>query len=358
MHTSARLAIVAVVACAIATSGPTTSSGSNRPMMASTPTANQVSATTPGKNGRIAFRRYFDANQSWGAVFTIGANGKHTKQITQPPKGVVDDQPAWAPDGSLITFTRCAPGALCHVFVVAPNDASLAPLGALCPTAANEQTCPDDAHASFSPDSKQIALVQSTGTIKQDSTGEQWIEHSALTLVNRDGSGRHVIYQSSAFSGDLDLPVFSPDGKQLVFERRNSGFSHPAKKRAIFIVNADGSNPRQLTPWAQNDGDNPDWSPDGKWILFRSYVDDPNPNHQSQILLIHPDGTGRRQLTRFSNGTHVASSSFSPDGKWIVFSKGPEGGNIDLYVMRLNGTHVQRVTRSPLWDSAPAWGPR
>lgn len=35
-----------------------------------------------------------------------------------------------------------------------------------------------------------------------------------------------------------------------------------------------------------------------------------------------------------------------------------DGGNIDLYVMRLDGTHVQRVTRSTLWESAPDWGPR
>jgi Tol biopolymer transport system component len=136
----------------------------------------------------------------------------------------------------------------------------------------------------------------------------------------------------------------------------NSAFTRLARKRAIYAIGIDGSNPRRLTAWAENDGDNPDWSPDGKWILFHSFVDDPR--GRSQIFLIHPDGTGRRQVTHFSKGTHVASSTFSPDGKSIVFSKGPEGGNVDLYVMRIDGSHVQRVTRSPLWESAPDWGPR
>ena len=46
-----------------------------------------ASATAPGSNGRIAFRRYFDHQQDWGAVFTIAANGKGTRQITHPARG-------------------------------------------------------------------------------------------------------------------------------------------------------------------------------------------------------------------------------------------------------------------------------
>jgi len=311
-----------------------------------------ASATAPGNNGRIAFRRYFDAHQSWGAVFTIAADGKGTRQITHPARGIVDDQPDWAPDGSLIAFSRCcAPGS--HLFVVAPNGSGLAPVGPLCPSGADETTCPDDANASFSPDSKQLAFTQAIGHVV-----ENQIEHSAIAIMNRDGSGRRVIYEEDApYSADLNSPVFSPDGKQLVFERANSGVSTPAGKKAVFVVGIDGSNPRRLTPWKENDGDNPDWSPNGKWILFHSHVDE-STGVQSQIFLIHPDGTGRRQVTRFSKGTHVLSSSFSPDGKSIVFSKGPNGGNIDVFTMRLDGSHVQRVTRSKLWDSAPDWGPR
>lgn len=313
-------------------------------------------AAAPGKNGSIAFRRYFDQNQTSGAVFTVDASGQNARQITQPPAGVVDDQPEWAPDGSLIAFTRCAPQAICHVFVTAPDGTGLRPVGALCPTGANEQTCPDDEGASFSPDSKLIALVQATGTVKKDSSGEGWIEHSAIALISPDGSNRHVIYHGAAFSGDIGYPVFSPDGKRLVFQRTVSGFSKPAGSQAVFVIGIDGAHPHRITPWAENDGDNPDWSPDGKWIVFHSHVD--QPDIQSQIFLIHPDGTGRKQITHFNTGTHVASSTFSPDGKWLTISKGPEGGNIDVYVMRLNGSNMHRVTHSKLWESAPDWGPR
>ncbi len=312
-----------------------------------------ASATAPGSNGGIAFRRYFDPQQEWGAVFTVAPDGKGARQITRPTRGVVDDQPDWAPNGGLITFSRCcAPGQLSHVFVVAPNGDNLTPVGPLCPAGATEETCPDDAHPSFSPDSTQLAFTQSTGRVN---AGGQ-IEHSAITIMNRDGTGRRVIHQGAAFSGDLNFPVFSPDGKQLVFESRNSDSGTPAGKIAIFIVGVDGSNLRRLTPWAENDGDNPDWSPNGKWILFRSHVD--NPNRQSQIFLIHPDGTGRKQVTHFGKQTTVTSSSFSPNGKAIVFGKGAEGGNTDVFTMRLDGSNMKRVTRSKLWESAPDWGPR
>ena len=44
---------------------------------------------------------------------------------------------------------------------------------------------------------------------------------------------------------------------------------------------------------------------------------------------------------RDNGGTHVASSTFSPDGKSIATSKGREGGNIDAYVVRLGGTQTR-----------------
>ena len=59
-----------------------------------------------------------------------------------------------------------------------------------------------------------------------------------------------------------------------------------------------------------------------------------------------------------ANRARIETFDIVPDGKAIVFSKGPEGGNIDLWTMRIDGSHITRLTRSPLWQSAPAWGPR
>ena len=102
----------------------------------------------------------------------------------------------------------------------------------------------------------------------------------------------------------------SPDGKRLLFVRDNRGALKPKDGKAIYVATNRGKAPRRVTPWNLGGGDNPDWSPDGKWILFRSNEE---LVAQPQVYVIHPDGTGLRQLTHFTRGTTVTSSAFSPD---------------------------------------------
>jgi TolB protein len=311
----------------------------------------QATATAPGKNGQIAYRTYFDLQHSWGAVFRMELDGSGQKQISHPARGVVDDQPSWAPDGSLIVFTRCKPDAACHIYAVRPDGSAAHLIGQAC---IRVNVCADDEDVSFSPSSRQVIFTESSGTVRRDTHGDTWIQHSALTVMDRSGKNRHLVFRGKPWSGDLHYATYSPDGKHLVFEWDHSGFASPPTEKAVFVVDLNGTHLRRLTPWSENDGDGPDWSPDGDWILFRSHEDDGGP--QSQYFVIHPDGTGRKQISHFADGTHVASASFSPDGKSIVFAKGPEGGNVDVYSMLLDGSNEQRLTRSRLWESAPFWG--
>ena len=68
-------------------------------------------ATAPGANGAIAFKRYLDSERTTGAILTIDANGTAEQQITKPEPGVLDDQPDWSSDGSLLVFHRACPTA-------------------------------------------------------------------------------------------------------------------------------------------------------------------------------------------------------------------------------------------------------
>src|SRR3954469_24294978 len=66
-------------------------------------------ATFAGQNGRIAFRRFLDLDQSTGAVFTARPDGTHELQVTHPAPGFVDRNPDVSPDGRRIVFQREGP---------------------------------------------------------------------------------------------------------------------------------------------------------------------------------------------------------------------------------------------------------
>lgn len=313
-------------------------------------------ATMPGANGRIAFRRYFNGAHTSSGIFTIGADGKDEQNVTRSPKGYVDDQPDWAPDGSLLAFTRCPTNnGPCAVYTIQPDGSGLKRLSKPCAKGAHETVCPDNANVAFSPDGRSIAFTEASGHVKPDKLVDNIIERSTIVLMDRDGGNRRMIVHSKPYAADFNWPQFSPDGKRLVYERENSSRGAPSGKKALFVVDVATGTQQRITPWSLDGGDNPDWSPDGKWILFRSHHDD---GGVSNVEVVHPDGTGLKQLTHFTKADNLlTSSTFSPDGKLIVVGSEGIGGNADLYVMNDDGSDLHPITRTALWDSAPDWGP-
>ena len=309
-------------------------------------------ATMPGKNGQIAFRRYFDRNHSHGAIFVINPDGSGLREITRTPKLVVDDQPDWSSDGELLVFAsnrdkvgRSAKSIYSAIFTVRADGSELTRLSPECTSPAPDAVgCPYEFLPSFSRDGTQIVFARAPGVV---------------SVIGSDGENSRVVVNATAPDSEhtgytVTDAQLSPDGKRLLFVRDNHGALKPRDGKAIYVATNRGKAPRRVTPWNLGGGDNPDWSPDGKWILFRSNEE---LVAQPQVYVIHPDGTGLRQLTHFTRGTTVTSSSFSPDGKWIVYGSTGAAGQADIFVMRADGTGSRAVTRTKDWESAPDWGP-
>jgi Tol biopolymer transport system component len=99
---------------------------------------------------------------------------------------------------------------------------------------------------------------------------------------------------------------YSPDGTKIAFESSRSGNSE------IWVGNADGSNPFQLTFIGAPVSGLPRWSPDSKRIVFHS-----RPKGQADIFVIDAAGGPIRQLT--NDDEEDVAPSWSRDGQWIYF---------------------------------------
>ncbi len=314
-----------------------------------------ASATPPGKNGSIAFTRFAivdDRGESKaGSIYTIDVNGRGERRLTRPPAGASDFQPDWSADGSRIVFERQLEDQPYQVWSVKPDGSDLRQIEPGCPVPA-DQIC-DLSSPAWSPDGSRVAYMDAHGNVKYIG-GTEWIEVGALSVMDADGSNRRQLTQLRRPTSSEDgEPVWSPDGTRIAFVRLNST-AKPRNGHAVFVINADGTGVRQLTPWRMQAGDHPDWSPDGRWILFRS----PEVGLAgTDLYRVHPNGTGLKRLTNTKQDIDMLSASYSPDGRSIVFSQTGKGGLPDLWVMRADGTKVRQLTRSAKWDSAPDWGP-
>src|SRR5215204_3837552 len=106
-----------------------------------------ASGGSAATNGQIVFRRYFDPDQTKGAIFTMNPDGSHVRQITHPPKGWLDNLPAWSPDGKRIAFERFKTDtSTSRVMVVNPdtgNTRAVVPCTGRCVYASNPDFSPD-----------------------------------------------------------------------------------------------------------------------------------------------------------------------------------------------------------------------
>lgn len=311
-------------------------------------------ATSPGSNGRIAFTRYGDASRSEGSIYTVGADGSGERRVTRPPAGGVDFQPDWSRDGSRIVFQREFRDKPYETWTVKPDGTDLRQVDPGCPPGIPETEICEENDPAWAPDGRRLAFAWAYGKVRQ-LRGEEWIEVSGIAVMDADGRNvRQITQLKRPTTSEDQQPVWSPDGRRIAFQRQNSTAA-PINRHAIFVVNADGSGLHRVTPWRMEAGDHPDWSPDGRRVLFRSPESTAT---GSNLWTVRPDGTGLKQVTHFAATIEVLSASYSPDGRWITFSRSGRGGLPDIFVVRPNGTALRQVTRTAAWDSAPDWGPR
>jgi len=165
---------------------------------------------------------------------------------------------------------------------------------------------------------------------------------SKIQIFRLDLETNQVTKISDGLSSD-EQPNISPDGKTIIFYAKSD------TRLGIYAMNVDGKNVRKLAGAREYDYA-PTWSPNGKMIAFVGYADD----RGHRIYVMDADGSNPRGISTGTQGT-IGTLAWSPDSTEIMYRAGDR--NSEIYIMNADGSAPRRLTNSPEEDSGPALSP-
>ena len=189
-----------------------------------------------------------------------------------------------------------------------------------------------DAEATISPNGKKIVFTS--------------LRDGDLDLYVMDANGKNVKRLTNELGYDGGA-FFSPDNKQIVYRsfhptteaeiaKYKDRLAHNLIEPTVFevwVMNADGSNKRQVTKLAAASFA-PFFTPDGKRIIFcTNYFASDARKRNFDLALINVDGTGLERVTY--NESFDGFPMFSPDGKKLVFASNRNGakqGDTNVFI--------------------------
>jgi Tol biopolymer transport system component len=295
-------------------------------------TISPAQATFPGKNGKIAFTHIFQKILDEGAlvtsdIYTVNPDGTNLTNLTADTStSVSEGEPAWSPDGTKIAFSsdlnNKSPGYLDDIYVMDADGSN--------PKRLTNNDYREQFVGSWSPDGAKMVL----------SCYRTVWGHNEICRADADGSNNIRLTTSE----NSEAPAWSPDGTKIAFT--GSG--------GIHTMNPDGSNQTRVTAG----GDQGDWSPDGTKIAYTRY---PSGQSHSDIYIANADGSNPLNLTaRISNTSNEAVPAWSPDGTQIAFASNLheyDETTYEIFVIDADGRNLKQLTNSPGTNWDPDWQP-
>lgn len=175
-------------------------------------------------------------------------------------------------------------------------------------------------------------------------TARAWWVLSAAGVLSPGGAAAQEPRPPMQFMDLLHLRTLegadlSADGRWVVYAAAELDWEKNERYTELYLVSAEGGEPRQMTFTPRASETNPKWSRDGRAFAFTAKRDD-----KTQLFLLRVDGGEARPLTNHKEG--VRNFAFSRDGRWIAYDAAEEEGNWQIYLLAAGGEGPPRALTS------------
>jgi eukaryotic-like serine/threonine-protein kinase len=259
------------------------------------------------------------------AIFLVPIEGGDLRRLSNPKAPGFDRFASFSPDGSQLAYANCKGRFSCDVYVQDLNEAYVPRSSARRITNQNFWL----SGLTWSRDGKSVIYSGS------------YISHFRPYLWREVVDGGRPPQRLDIAGVLAYYPSVSPVGNRLAFQRNLQDFD-------IWRYRVGGSSePLIVSSLAEY---NAQFSPDGSRIAFES----DRSGESEEIWVAEADGSKPVQMTH-NLGHHQGSPRWSPDGRWIVFDSQGQDGHWDIYVMDGSGGRPRRITPEPSDEYAPSW---
>lgn len=188
-----------------------------------------------------------------------------------------------------------------------------------------------DSHAQWSPDGKSIIYVNNRNYF------------SALYRYDLESA---EVQQLTDYQNDLE-PDWSPDGHRIVFTTSRDGFQE------LYTMKPDGTDLQRLTNNVNLNDLRAKYSPDGKYIAYMTNYS--VGDGTGEIWLMNADGSNQRQIT--DNDYDDRSPIWSPDSRYITFIGATGKQKNAIYLYDVESDALEQITNPFLPSRQAVWSP-